>query len=118
MSMESVALVVSGIAGVLALGAFGVTIWQITHQPTDTSVTELAKELKRSRKAEAMRVVREAAAAAGQASAPLGRDGQPLPFGPVSPVAQSIADKKAALRARAFSTRTPSRGNGGTHELT
>jgi len=109
--VETVALVVSGIASVLALGAFGVTVWMITHQPSDASVTELALELKRSRKAEAMRVVREAATAAREASAPLGADGQPLPFGPVetgAPVTQS----KDQLRRKVYGSTPPHRGNG------
>jgi len=109
--VETVALVVSGIASVLALGAFGVTVWMLTHQPSDTSVTELALELKRSRKAEAMRVVREAASAAREASAPLGADGRPLPFGPLE-VAAPVAQSKEQLRRKVYGASPPHRGNG------
>ena len=94
------ALVVSGIASVLALGAFGATLWMLTHQPSDTSVTELALELKRTRKAEAMRVVREAASAAREASAPIGADGNPLPFGPAEPAV--VSTSKEQLRRKVY----------------
>jgi hypothetical protein len=110
--METAALVVSGIASILALGAFGVTVWMVTHQPSDTSVTELALELKRSRKAAAMRVVREEAAASREASAPLGKDGRPLPFGPMTAAPAEPVSRKQSLRKRFYGTTLLHRGNG------
>jgi hypothetical protein len=110
--VETAALVVSGIASILALGAFGVTVWMVTHQPSDASVTELAHQLKRTRKAEAMRVVREEAAEARAASSPIGADGRPLPFGPVVAAPMDHHTTKQNLRRHVYGASAAKRGNG------
>lgn len=106
--MDTWQLVGLGIAIGLALLSFCNTVWLLIREPSSESITLLAQELKRSRKAEAMREVREAAAAAREASAPVGTDGKPLPFGNVEAV--PTMTPKEQLRHRFYGT--PRRGNG------
>jgi len=110
-------LVVSWIALTISLISACPVIYALIRLNSDSDVGELARhvaQLRKANRAEQMRRVREEATEARQASAPLGADGQPLPFGKVNLDTLPPASRKAELRRRVFGNRF--KGNGGHDE--
>jgi hypothetical protein len=117
-------LVVAWIALGISLVSLSLGLYALHRLNSDSDVGELARhvaQLRKANRAEQMRRVREEAGEARAASAPLGKDGKPFPFGPLAmPGSEHFPQNtKAALRARVFGTRPlppykPASGNGGT----